>query len=236
MNTIQGSSEVRLSSGYRLLLPNDPPPAGGFPLLLALHGFSLTGKLLQNRLRSMLSAPYALLFPDGPFPVEVRQAQPPRIGYSWYQYTGDQQAFLAALDFSIAHLERLLERVGSEHSVDVSRVVLLGYSQGGYLASFMALQNRQRFLGLVTISCRIKVEALTDQLPALSGFPILVLHGKQDEVVPLAPQQESVRLLQEHGVAVELLLHEGGHELRRDQVPRIDQFVRSSLGCAPRTS
>jgi len=229
MKTIQGSTDVRWASGYRLLLPEGPAPASGFALLLALHGFSLSGKLLQNRLRSLLPAPYALLFPDGPFPVEVREAVPPRVGYSWYQYTGDQQAFLTALDFGIAYLERLLEQVAAEQPVDLSRVVLLGYSQGGYLASFMALRNRSRFAGLVTISSRIKVEALAAELPALRGFPILVLHGTADEVVPLLPQQESVRVLREFGASVELLLHEGGHELRRDQVPRIDEFVRTAL-------
>ncbi|MFH0945556.1 MAG: hypothetical protein V2A76_10200 [Planctomycetota bacterium] len=230
MRTILGRQPVTLEAGYILLLPEGAPPEGGWPLLLALHGFGFDGSLLRGRLRSLLPAPYAVLLPDGPYPVEMRQASPPRVGRSWYQYTGDQPAFLEALAFTISHLDRLLERVAREHPICTERIAVLGFSQGGYVASFLALRESARFAGLITISCRIKVEALQDELPSLSGFPVLVLHGEGDDLVRLEPQLEAVEVLKRHGVDVELLLHDGGHVLRRDQVGRIDQFTRRVLG------
>ena len=229
MRTIEGTQPVTLEPGFILLLPEGPPPAGGFPLLLALHGFGLSGALLKGRLQSLLPAPYAILLPDGPYPVEMRKASPPRVGRSWYQYTGDQPAFLEALAFTISHLDRLLDRVAREHPICRERIALLGFSQGGYVASFFALRESARFAGLITISCRIKVEALVDELPELSGFPVLVLHGEGDELVRLEPQLEAVEVMKRHGVDVELLLHDGGHVLCRDQVGPIDQFTRRVL-------
>lgn len=216
---------------YRLELPDAPPPPGGFPVLLALHGFSDDGARLRDRLGGLFPAPYAVLLPDGPYPVEVRAADPPRIGRAWYQYTGEQAAFREALVVTGAHVERVIAAAAERHPLDLTRIVVLGYSQGGYLGSWLALTRPDRYRGLVSISCRVKVEALDEtQLAAARGFPVLVLHGKNDGAVKLAPQEESVARLREAGVDVTLELHDGGHGLKRSLAPTIDAFVRRVVG------
>src|SRR5262245_21152215 len=233
---VRGTVPITLENAYTLILPPSAPPRGGHPLLVALHGYGDDGARLRERLAELEPAPYALLYPDGPYPVEVRDQWPPRLGYAWYQYTGDQDAFVAALDRTSAHLAQLLAAVARTQPIDTSRVAMLGYSQGGYLAGVMALKNHARYRGLVAIACRIKVEALTEVLPHAGGFEVLVLHGTADESVKLAPQQLAIETLRQHGVAVDFQIHPGGHGLRRELVPRIDAFVRRVLGCAPRSA
>ena len=230
MKVVHG--EVRFSSDvrYRLALPEGSPPPGGFPVLLGLHGFGDDASRLAGRLEGLGSAPYALLLPDGPFPVEVRAADPPRVGRSWYQYTGDQPAFLDALARAGSHLDRVLEAAGRDHALDLTRVAVLGYSQGGYLAGWYALTNAKRFRGLVAISCRIKDEVLGEHLAGARGFPVLVLHGAKDGAVKLGPQEESVARLRAAEVEITLEVHDGGHGLKRSLAPCIDAFVRECLG------
>jgi predicted esterase len=233
---VRGTVPITLESAYTLILPASDPPRGGHPLLLALHGYGDDGSRLRERLADLEPAPYALLLPDGPYPVEIRDQWPPRLGYAWYQYTGDQTAFVAALDRTSEHLAELLTTVARTQPIDPTRIAVLGYSQGGYLAGVMALKDHARYRGLVAIACRIKVEALTAVLPHARGFEVLVLHGVADESVKLEPQQLAIATLRQHGVAVDFQTHAGGHGLRRELVPRIDAFVRRVLGCPPRSA
>ncbi len=229
MPTVEGTVPFTTAPAYRLELPDAEPPSAGFPVLLALHGFSDDGARLRARLSGLFPAPYAVLLPDGPYPVVVRAADPPRVGRSWYSYTGDQAAFREALAVTGGHVERVLAAAAEAHRLDLSRVVVLGYSQGGYLGSWLALAHPERYRGLVSISCRVKVEVLGDGLARARGFPVLVLHGAKDEAVKLEPQRESVARLEEAGVDVTLDVHDGGHGLKRSLAPTIDAFVRRAL-------
>lgn len=225
-----GETEVRWSTGHRLALPVTAPSAAGHPILLALHGFGEDAARFAARLAPLAGGPYALLVPDGPFPVELREEEGARIGRAWYQYDGDAATFERALRWGAAHLERLLEAVARIHPLDAQRVVLLGYSQGGYLGSVAALRDRARYRGLIAIATRVKSEILREELAKAQGYPVLALHGERDRATPLEPQRRSLQELHDAGLAVELHTHPGGHGFRSELLPAIDAFVRRVLG------
>ncbi len=229
-SSLEGQVPVTWQSRYRLDLPPGEPPAGGHPLLVALHGFGDDGDRLRDRLRGLDGAPYARLYPDAPFPVEMQEAPARRVGFAWYQFTGDQAAFMTALRFAADHLARVVADAAERHPLDLRRAVLLGYSQGGYLAGVAALSDPARWRGLVAIACRIKTESLGEVLPARRGYPVLIIHGARDQGMPLDRQRAAVDELRRHGVAVDFEVHDGGHGLRRESAPLIDAFVRGVLG------
>lgn len=225
---IEGHVPITLATRYRLILPAAPTPAAGYPFVLALHGQGDDADRLLDRLPEPGDGPFAWLVPDAPYPVELRTETPPRIGYAWYQYTGDQVVFRQAIDFALDHLERLIAVVAVEHGLDRTRCAVLGYSQGGYVAGMMALLHPQRLCAFVAIACRIKVESVAD-LGRLGELPVLVVHGERDPVVALDRQLESVDILRQHGVAVTVHTHPGGHGLRREVGAPIDRFLREAL-------
>jgi phospholipase/carboxylesterase len=227
---ISGTTRVVLDRSWVLQLPDGPAPARGFPLLLGLHGWGEDGGRLAARLSALDGAPYARLFPDAPFPVEVKEAAGSRIGATWYQYTGDQELFLRALAFAEGYLRDVVEAAARAHPIDASRIVLLGYSQGGYLAGVAAFRDRARYRGLVGVACRIKTEALPTDIAAAPGYPALLIHGARDEHTALERQREAVDELVRHGVDATLHVHEGGHGFRSDLAPLIDAFTRRVLG------
>jgi len=180
MNTpdsIQETCACRLETPFRLELPPGSAPAGGHPLLVALHFRGGSGERLARKLQSPEPLPYARLFLSGPIPAVIGEGEARRVGYSWYSYTGDRAALLEELVRAESCLLDCLEQVGGRHPVDLDRMVVLGHSQGGYLASFAALRRRNRFRGLVAVSCRIKHEVLGEALEAAAGFPVLGIHG-----------------------------------------------------------
>jgi predicted esterase len=228
--TISGTVQVTWPTRYDLVLPDGAPPPRGFPLLLCLHGFGDDRARFRERLAGLLPAPFALLIPDAPFPVEMRpgiggESGERRVGHAWYQFTGDQHAFEASLAFASEHLERVLVSVVGSQPVDPKRLAVLGYSQGGYLAGVMTLRARHLFRGLVAIACRIKTEMLGDALADAAGFPVLVVHGRRDEAVKLAPQEEAIAVLRRHGLAVETCIHDRGHGLHEETLPTIKAWV-----------
>jgi phospholipase/carboxylesterase len=227
---VSGSTRIVLERSWALQAPAGAAPARGFPLLLGLHGFGEDGGRLAARLAALDGAPYARLFPDAPFPVEVREAAGSRIGASWYQYTGDQPAFLRALAFAEGYLRDVVADAARLHPVDASRVVLLGYSQGGYLAGVAGFRDRARYRGVAGVACRIKTEALAAEIPAARGYPVLLIHGARDEHTALDRQREAHAELVRHGVDATLHVHEGGHGFRSDLAPLIDGFARRVLG------
>jgi predicted esterase len=217
---------------YRLDLPPGPPPSGGHPFVLALHGKHETGDRLAARLGFEDPLPYARVFPSGPLTVEIGEGDARRRGHLWYEeFTGDQAALLDGLRRGEAVLMDFVGTVASRHGLDPSRAVMLGFSQGGYLGSFTALRNRGTFRGLVAISCRVKHEVLEAALAEAAGYPVLGLHGERDRGVRLAPQQQAFEVLRSHGLAAELHRHGGGHGFARRHRPLVDAFVRRVLGC-----
>jgi predicted esterase len=132
------------------------------------------------------------------------------VGASWYQYTGDQAAFLRELAFAERYLVDVLEDAARAHPIDPTRVVLMGYSQGGYLGGVAALRARARYRGFVGVACRVKVEALASEIAAARGYPMLLLHGARDDQTPLAAQQAAHAQLIGAGVDATLHVHEGG--------------------------
>jgi len=228
-----GEVPVCWAAGYDLVLPDtSSPPAGGFPLLLCLHGFGEDRARFRDRLAGLFPAPFAALFADGPFPVEVMPsaANPERrVGHAWYHYSGDEPAFLRSMRFASQHLARVLERAAASHPVDLGRVCVLGYSQGGYLAGVMTLENHARYRGLVAMSCRIKVESVRDALSGASGFPVMVVHGRRDQATKIEPQRDAVRELQRLGLEVEFTEVDGGHGLRAELCAPVRAFVERVL-------
>ena len=227
---LRGSVDVVWPAAYLLDLPQAPPPPSGYPLLVLLHGAEDDAAKLRDRMEGLEHAPYARLYPDGPFPVDVTEGEGRRIGRTWYQYTGDQEAFRVALRFGIDHLLRVVHHVALAHPIDRARAVLLGYSQGGYLAGVAAFFERRHWRGLVAIATRIQAEILEPYFPGAQGFPVLVLHGERDASIAVERQRASCAALAEAGVHVRFETHPGGHGLRRSLVPRIDDFVRAVVG------
>ena len=157
------------------VLPSDPER-----IYLFLHGYCESGNRMLRKLGSQIpkNTEMGLLAPNGPYLVPFRQGDRYRLGYSWYFYDFVKDEYLidmkAALD--------LVVQVTLDLKVEQKPVTLIGYSQGGYLAPFLAerLPTVDHIIGM---GC----EMLVDEIPAgvlmRKGLKIDQIHGADDAIV-----------------------------------------------------
>lgn len=230
---VRGTVTFSLDAAYELALPSCAAPPSGHPVVLALHGFGEDCHRMLERFAPLVALGVAVLAAEGPYPVEMRRrvsGEPARIGHAWYQFTGDQPAFVAACAKTAGHLARVLDAAAAEHRLDRSRVVLAGYSQGGYLAGLWALTEPARFRALIAIACRIKTEVFApDVLAQASRLPVLAIHGSRDERVRPEPQQAAIDVLRRAGFDARIQIHDGGHDLDGTVVAAVQAFLRDDL-------
>ena len=219
------------------------PPAvvdqGRPPLLLLLHGvgsherdlMSLASKLDPRFLTLSLRAP----FPIGPgsfawFEVELSPIAP---------VIRPEQA-----EVSRARLAEFIPAAVAAYQVDGSRVYLLGFSQGAIMSLALALTRPDMIAGVAAISGRTLPELFQDAGPlggklapsnALTGFPILVLHGTEDRVLPVAFARETRRLLE--SLPVDLAYEElpMGHTVGPEALDKTAVWITRQLDREPTT-
>jgi len=117
------------------VMPDTPPDAFGYPLLMVLHG---------NNSNAKETAPYWSHAADTGWVVAIPQSS--EIGASPESYTwNDRERAARELDL---HFERLKGAT----QIDTSRIVLAGFSMGGLHALALALAKRFTARGVVSIA------------------------------------------------------------------------------------
>jgi pimeloyl-ACP methyl ester carboxylesterase len=93
--------------------------------------------------------------------------------------------FTGPLEERLSRLERILE--------DRSGIIIVGSSFGGLVGTLFAMQEESRVERLILLAPAIHMLAsLPFSLKEIS-IPVRVYHGTRDEVIPLAPVQETAR-------------------------------------------
>lgn len=168
---------------YSVFVPYGPPPADGYPVILALHGLGEGGS--DGRKPTAVGiGPHIARQPEGfDFLVVF-----PQIG-GMVNWDSDDAARVA-----IEALDDALRTYGG----DPSRVVATGYSNGGKGVWAVAGRYPGRFAGLVPM-CAYAAPQYVNQLVSI---PTWVWHNTMDWAVRNGNSDKMVRLLKEAGADV----------------------------------
>lgn len=218
------SFEHSFSHPVRVLVeqPDAQPPARGWPVVLALHGMGEDAADMHAKLAAAGAfGNHLWLIPDGPLPFERRSTR--AVGRAWYLFAGDQGLLARTMEHASAFLLGVLDSAAASRRIDAGRVTLLGFSQGGYLASVLAGRNQQRFRGAACVGGRLKHELF---LPAASAPPeFLQIHGSTDSSVTPELAQNAVAATKALGFEVGMKIIDGaGHDLTPEMVREFLQW------------
>ena len=99
----------------------------------------------------------------------------------------------------------------------------LGYSNGANILASVVLETPDLFERAVLMHPLIpwKLEAN----PALKNLKLLITAGKRDPICPLPLTQALENYFKAQGTTVDLLLHDGGHEIRQTELTAIAGFL-----------
>jgi phospholipase/carboxylesterase len=192
-----------------------PAGEGPFPTVLALHGWGASAHDLIGLAPVLNRGEALVLSPQGP--VTLRMSEGP-VGYGWYRLREGVQGSPEDFARASALVRGFLEAAQERYPIDPRKIVLLGFSQGGALAFDLALRDSSRFAGLVALSCWLPEPLAAEIQPdsAHAGLPVLVVHGTEDPMVPIARARQSRQRLNALGVGLTYREYEMGHEINAD--------------------
>lgn len=193
------SEQPALPLIYQMRPPQTPTQTGEPPLLLLLHGvgsneedlFSLAPALDPRFLVLSVRAPLTL----GPG------------SYAWFHVTFTPEGpnhIPEEAEASRVLIGQFIDEAVKAFGADPRRVYLMGFSQGAIMSEAVALTQPERVAGAVLMSGRTlpEIAARPASPEALTGLPILVLHGTQDSVLPIRHGRETRAALETLPVAL----------------------------------
>jgi thioredoxin 1 len=191
-------------------------------LLLLVHGFGADERDLGGLL------PY--LDPDGRF-VTVLPRGPVAIppGFAWYDFGLPADEVVAAFGSALDQLDDLLDEAAAEHELPRSEAIVGGFSQGAGLTLALALRtsDRPHPLGVLAMSPALpsSLEDIDPDWDAASKTPVLLQHGTNDPLVPVARSRELARQLEAHGVPVVYGEYPMEHQVALESVQQAREWL-----------
>jgi phospholipase/carboxylesterase len=175
-------NETNEHGGFSIYVPEDYDATRAYPLVMALHGGAGHGRLfLWSWLREVRGRGVIL-------------AAPTAIGDTWS---------LMEPQVDSQHLRNVLETVASRWSVDRSRLLLTGMSDGGTFTLLSGLDDASQFTHLAPVAASFHPMLLAMAEPArVTGLPIYLVHGALDWMFPVSMARDSQRALTTAGAAV----------------------------------
>lgn len=205
-----------------------PPGEGPHPTIVALHGWGASGHDLLGLAPHLLDGEALVLCPQGEVALEVG---PGMTGYGWFPLVPGQAPDPTEFDQGAAAIREFLDQAVEVYPVDRDRLVVAGFSQGGLMAAEQALSAPERFRGLVALSTWFP-EPLAERLPPAEGhddFPVLMIHGTQDMMIPVDRARESRERLRPYGVRLQYREFDMGHEIRPQGLQLIQDWLEKVL-------
>ena len=157
--------------GYTISVPRDADTNESRPLVLALHpgGGSRGGPFLTQIVEPALREWNAIIVaPDSPT-------------RSWTT---------AVAKRAVLHL---LDDLLKSYTIDQQRILVTGFSMGGFGSWFLATHHPERFTGVIPMASSPR----DYPLDGLGSMPVHAIHSREDTVVPIGPAREAVATLEQ---------------------------------------
>jgi polyhydroxybutyrate depolymerase len=112
----------------------------------------------------------------------------------------------------VAFFDALLAKLTAAYKIDPDRVYVLGMSNGGYFAHLVARERSKKVAAAASHSGPLGLQTLLG-VNADRKFPVLILHGDQDKLLPVDWARENRDKYQKEGHEVLYVELAGyGHE------------------------
>jgi predicted esterase len=218
MNTQRALIQTQAIADY-IYRPNEEGP-----VFLLLHGFNERAKRIARITQDIIPKRMATLAPNAPFPLpqKVRSEQGDfyKIGFAWYFFDDIKEEFYIDYDLPVAWLKSLLEAL----DLLEREIIVIGYSQGGYLAPFIA-QALPNCIGAIGIHCRFRDDMLSLTPPR---YPLYTLHAELDDKVDTSRSRQSAQTLIDRGYRLSsTVISDETHEIGPKTLQELDKIIQS---------
>ncbi len=208
------------------------PASGGKPrqMVILLHGVGSNGEDLISL------APYfaqnlpdaVFISPDAPFAFDMA---PPSYGaYQWFSL--QERTFEKRLDgvrLAAPILHRFMDAQRERHAIPASGLALAGFSQGTMTGLYAGPGYREKIAGVLGYSGALIWGH--EMAKVNHTFPVHLIHGDADDVVPVAAYHDAREKLEKSGFTVSGEIERGlPHSISQRGIGSGAAFLRSILG------
>jgi polyhydroxybutyrate depolymerase len=162
---------------FILDVPDALRPGAPVPLLLDFHGFGHSGVGVWNvsAFRELATRNgFITVYPEGlpvTLPIDGRTQE----GAGWEMFALDGNRDLAFVAALLDDLER-------RYCIDRARIFATGFSNGGFFSALLGCALSERIAAVAPVGAGPLRVACAPQ----RGVPILIQHGRSDELIPIA--------------------------------------------------
>ena len=197
-----------------------------------LHGYGANGADLLG-----LADPLADHLPDTLFvaPDAPENCAGSPLGYQWFPIPwidgSSEEESSRGMQQAVEDLNAFLDALMVDEDLLPEQVCLFGFSQGTMMSLHVAPRREDPVAGIVAFSGRLlEPELLADEVQ--SRMPILLVHGDQDDVVPVQSLPQAAEALQNAGFTdVYAHVMKGtAHGIAPDGLSVALAFIRDQLG------
>ena len=211
-----------LSLKYVLNVPSGRKDDAEMPLVIVMHGRGADANDLAD-IASAIDPGARWVFPNAPKPFEPYRGM--TFGFTWFDGWPPTRD---SIDDSRQLILRFVDEVVERYPTPPGKLILAGFSQGALMALDVGFRTKQQLAGIVVMSGAL----YEDQLPHLTPLPVLIVHGVDDEVVPVLAARRARRVLEDHGLAPEYHEFSMGHWVTEESLRAVGEFIGRCLGPA----
>ena len=207
---------------------HEPAGEGPHPTVLALHGWGASALDLLGLAPHLEGGRLLVLCPQGPVEVPIG---PGARGYGWFPISMGGPPERVPFDAGCAAIEAFLDQATRRYPIAPGKLAILGFSQGGAMAYALALRQPQRFAALAALSTWLVPGLVTGaaEAPRLDHLPVLVQHGANDPMIPVARGREAIERLRELQADVVYREYDMGHEISGASLHDLNDFLHRQL-------
>jgi phospholipase/carboxylesterase len=219
MPLINGKMQIAHTVYYTVHAPEQNGP---HPALIVLHGFGRRADEFIKVFKPLSGHGILVAAPQAPHHF-YPQFPAREVGFSWLtRYERDQ----SVADF-IGYMRQFVELLRNEHGADLTRLYVLGFSQGVSMAYRFWIHGAAPVRGVIACSSDLPPD-VAERLGSAPPAKILLVHGRDDRVVPIAKSREAEATLRAHAIPVELIEFDGGHCVPALAVEKIAEMIANA--------
>jgi phospholipase/carboxylesterase len=167
-------------------------------------------------------------------PVTLNMGMHMRAWYDIKTLTAEGRADEEGMRESVA---RVVGLIAAERALGIpaARIVIAGFSQGGAVALHAALRHPEPLAGVLALSCYLPLQATlaAGLAEANKPTPILMCHGTQDPVLPLALGLMACNWLRAAGYRVDWKEYPMQHQVCLPEIQDIAAWLRARTAAGP---
>lgn len=194
-------------------------------IILLLHGYAQNTWEITQSFKSIIDnkdLDCQWIIPNGIFPMPKVRANEVIYRFAWYFYNQFEQKYFIDFTYPTHVLQGLIASLFSEEY----KLTVIGYSQGGYLAPFVA-QSMNNVKNVIAINSNFRFDMMDrDKF----HFNLHHIHGDKDVIVDYKNACHSLEKLKEMGLKTNHLTIPGeGHELSASYMQKVLDIITNIL-------